>query len=192
MATGDGSPTSGGSGDEIVTEDTFTDTGTGTSGVKLAGGKVWVGEKGVSRGPAATATPLDVRDYRVAEQVRDTGVQLFRGLQRLWHQMAVVGVFTRQRQGHSPTIRGITAATSSVVIATPLADRMSLKIVNDSTSSGNLYLRLGGGAASSASGGYTVMLAPSAYYELQPSDVELGVTGIWSATGGFANVTEVS
>ncbi len=190
----DGSPTSGGAGDILLTEDTFVDSLSGTSGIKIGVGKIRKGEGGmgvpaVDRGDVAQANELDVRDGRL-------GRILERWSFRQWQSLAdIVGqlrsyVTVVQKQARSCNVTGVAASTTSVAMIGKVLGRMGLRIVNSPASTGTLYLRYGEQPASIAQGGFTVALTPGTYYESPPWDTEQGVQGIWSATGGYANVTE--
>lgn len=89
------------------------------------------------------------------------------------------------------TLAGVAASITSVTILAANASRRGFSVVNDSTSTGTLYLRYGATAATTASGGYIVPLPPGAYYE-DPFHFSGQVKGIWSTAVGFANVMEVT
>lgn len=90
----------------------------------------------------------------------------------------------------TPVVTGVASSATSVTIINANAARLGLTVVNDSTSS-TLYMSLGTGAASIASGGYTVALVAGAYWEL-PFRYTGKITGIWASALGYANVTEIT
>lgn len=85
------------------------------------------------------------------------------------------------------TVSGVasSAADGVLLAANPL--RKGVRIHNASTAT--LYVKLGG-AASIASGGYTLAIGPGGSWEPELISVEV-IHGIWSAANGFANVTEL-
>jgi hypothetical protein len=192
----DNSPTSGGPGDTLRTEDTQLDTNTGVLGVKMALGKLNVGRKGQDSGAASLDTPLDVYDPRQAGILRDGLERVASMLAGVYQALAQNGVVTRALQGRSLTLTGVSFSTTSVLLAKPVAGRLMLRIVNDNSAAptlGNLFCRVGSGAASIANGGYSFILTPGSTWEARPEEVEQGVTGIWASTttSGFANITEI-
>lgn len=191
MAAGDNSPTSGGNGDVIRTEDTATDTNTGIAGAKVALGKILVGRKGQDEGDASIDSPLDVHDARAANAQEQWSYELVMLLAGISEILGRSGVPMQWANGSAVTVSSVTSKTTSQVVAAADPNRKSLMIVNDSTATGTLYLRIGTGTASSASGGYTVPLLPGAYWEAPPMVATQAVQGIWSVAAGFANVTEV-
>lgn len=88
------------------------------------------------------------------------------------------------------TITGVAASASSGALLAANTNRLGGSIVNDTTSA-TLYIKLGSTAATTASGGYTAMLLPGAYYEV-PSGYTGAIQGIWTAATGFANVDELT
>ena len=97
--------------------------------------------------------------------------------------------------GMTPNHSSVAASTSSVTILAGNARRRGATIQN--TSTGVLYLRFGGSAAT-ATTGHSVRLGSNERYDLPAFDagnardaVYTGqITGIWSNTDGQANVSE--
>jgi hypothetical protein len=204
MATGDGSPTSGGSGDVLVTEDTFTDTGTGTSGQKLAAGKLYTGAQGTSLGPVvAVRNDLPTNDQR-SQQLLGYIAELLEQIRDDTDQGTVVSQSTAAQIAIQANVTSVTAVigkATSVQLLGPNVARIGATFYNDSTSTGNLYLlcvQSNGNVvakASAAAGGCTVRIPPGGYYELLPSAVHLGaIVGLWDSVTvpGWVNITEYS
>lgn len=87
-------------------------------------------------------------------------------------------------------VTGVAQSVADVVLKAANANRIGITIANDTTSSAILYVRVGGTAATVASGGYTVAIQPGGYWEA-PFRPTTAIHGIWGGAGpGFANVTE--
>jgi hypothetical protein len=190
----DGSATSGGAGDVLLTEDTYVDSLSGTSGIKIGVSKIRRGEGGmgqasVDRGDVSTSNELDVRDGRIARVFERWGFRHWQSLVDIAGQLRTY-VTTASKQARSCNVTGVTASTTSVQLIGRTMGRMGLRIVNAPASSGTLYLRYGEQPASIGQGGFTVALTPGAYYESPAWDTEQAVQGIWGASGGYANITE--
>lgn len=202
MANGDGSPTSGGSGDVIVTEDTFTDTGTGTSGQKLAGGKLYAGSKGTSLGPVVPIqNDLPTNDFRAAAllgQIAELLTDMRDAAQGLLGNQSVASQLAIQAQ--STNASDVVGSATSVQLLGPNAARIGATFYNDSTSTGNLYLlcvpsNAANQKATTARGGCTTRIPPGGTYEFPPNAVHIGfVIGIWDSVTvpGWVNITEYS
>ena len=187
----DNSPTSGGPGDTIRTEDTWAATATGDANAKIGDGKVITGRADMDSGYVSPDTPLDVQDIRTMEAICEKLLMIVVLLDRIWGALKIDGARTLPGQAHNVTTVGVAGTLTSTQLAPADGNRVSLRIVNDSTSTGILYLRLGGGKASAASGGYHIPLAAGAIWEALPGEQVLTVTGVWATAAGFANVTMV-
>ena len=192
MATGDGSPTSGGTGDTIATEDTFTATGTGTSGIKLAVGKIRIGALDRDDGDVRPNNPFPTHDWlndQYLPQILATEQAILQQLQ------SMLDVQPRPVQAKNAAVSTVIGTTTSTQIAAANVNRKTLAIFNDTTSSGNLYLLFASApkAASNSAGGYTVRLAPGDYYEV-PAGYVGAIQGVWDSvtTPGWANITDLS
>ena len=83
----------------------------------------------------------------------------------------------------------VPASTTTVTLLAPNSLRAQAAFYNAGT--GTLYLALSPSASSTK---YTIPMVPGGYYEL-PNSTEIYqgiVTGVWSATGGSALVTEIA
>lgn len=194
----------GTSGDEILTEDTFTDTRTGVSGIKVATSKLRIGPNGVDGGSVVPeVNDLPVHDTFVGRLLEafvtpildflptalDTANKLMSG---------EIQVFSRSKVA-SVTQFGYT--TTAKTILTPNQSRKITMVVNDTNvaTAGNLYLLFvpeGIPAPSSmpqvSTSLYTVRIVPGGYYEF-PQPVWPGrVDAIWDGTAGNAIITELS
>lgn len=87
------------------------------------------------------------------------------------------------------TVTGVAASATSVTLLASNANRLGATIQNDTTSA-TLYVKLGA-TATTASGGYTVILPAGAYWEV-PANHTGVIAGIWTAATGFANVDELT
>jgi hypothetical protein len=85
---------------------------------------------------------------------------------------------------------GVAASATSVTLLAANPARRGATIHNDATSA-TLYVRLNASAAANASGGYTTVMPPGAYYEV-PANYSGAITGIWASAAGFANMTELT
>lgn len=85
------------------------------------------------------------------------------------------------------TVTGVAASATSVTLLAANAARLAATIANDITSA-TLYVKCGT-TASTASGGYTVIIEPGGYWDI-PANYTGRVDGIWTAATGFANVDE--
>lgn len=192
MATGDGSPTSGGSGDIVATEDTFTATQTGISGVKVAVGKIRIGSNDRDDGDVKAGNPFPVHDWLNDQYAQQLVALAQATLQQL---QSMLDVQPRPIQAKNAQVSTVIGVTTSTQIAPANVSRKALAIFNDTTSSGNLYLLFAppGTKASATAGGYTVRLAPGDYYEV-PAAYVGAVQGVWDSvtTPGWANVTDLS
>ena len=177
MAAGDGSPTSGGTGDVVRTEDTFNATRLGVSGVKLADGKLLTGRADEDRGPVSPDTPLDVFDGRLCENVREGLMHVAVFLDGIYGLARVDGL--KVPQARAVTVGSVAGSLTSQLIIPADHTRLTLQGTND-TSSGILYMLPGSGMASSAQGGYIVQLNPGDYWEALPNQVTLPWVGVWS------------
>lgn len=99
------------------------------------------------------------------------------------------GSLTTLSTATAATETGVGASASSVTILASNAARKGCLVTND-IGSATLYLRFSATAATTASGGYSVILTPGQSYEMGPNIYSGAITGIWSAATGFANVTE--
>lgn len=89
-------------------------------------------------------------------------------------------------QPSTPTVTSVDDSTSSVTIIAANSSRKEVEFQN--TSSGNLFLRKGTTAATTASGGYTVKIPQDGYYR---TDYTGAFRGIWDAdAGGSVTITE--
>ena len=188
----DNSPTSGGDGDVIRTEDTAAVTNTGTPGAKLADGKIVVGRKDVDGGAASLDTPLDTHDWRTMESVTEMLLAVVVLMDRIWANERIAGVKTINGACNSITTTSVSGTLTSTQLVAADGQRQQLRIVNDSTSTGILYILIGGGKASSAAGGYSVPLPPGAVWEALPGEQVFAVQGAWATAAGFANITQIS
>lgn len=84
----------------------------------------------------------------------------------------------------------VTQSSTSVTMQSSNANRLGWTCFNNPTQGANLYLKFGGGTASTAD--FDVRIVPFQYYEMPiPVTTEL-ITGVWDSTGvGFARVREV-
>jgi hypothetical protein len=184
VATGDGSPTSGGAGDVVRTEDTFTATRLGLLGIKLADGKVLTGRTDEDRGPASPDTPLDVVDARLLEVIGVSLAELYFVLDGIYGLARTDGL--KVPQARAVSLGSVAGSLTSQLIIPADPTRLTLQGTND-TSSGILYLLPGSGKASSAQGGYIIQLNPGDYWEALPNQVTLPWVGVWSVATGFFN-----
>ncbi len=82
----------------------------------------------------------------------------------------------------------IPASTTQVTLLVPNPLRANVAVYN--AGSCTLYLSLGPTASSALN---TLPIAAGGYYELPGGDVYQGIiTGVWSATGGSAMITEIA
>lgn len=88
------------------------------------------------------------------------------------------------------TESGVAASATNVTVLAANAARRGATITNDS-SSATVFVRLSATAATTGSGGYTVVLPAGAYYEV-PFNYTGQINGIWTSAAGFANVTELT
>ncbi len=91
--------------------------------------------------------------------------------------------------GATATVTGVAQNAASVTLTAADSSRRGGAIVDGAAA--NLYVILYAGAASIASGGYTVKIAPAGYYEI-PAGYTGEIRGIWDAAGeGYANITVI-
>jgi hypothetical protein len=188
----DNSATSGGTGDVLRTEDTQAATNTGVLGAKAALGKLLTGRTDMDGGAVSPDTPLDVVDWRLHEQLQQDLMTIVVLLDRIWSNERIDGVRTLPGKARNVTTVGVAGTLTSTQLAPADGDRLSLRIVNDTTSTGILYLRLGSGKATANSGSYNIPLTPGSIWEALPGEQVLAVQGVWATAAGFANVTMVA
>lgn len=194
MAAGDGSPTSGGTGDTIVTEDTYNQTLTGTQNVKLAVGKIRVGPKDTDGGDIIPwSNDLPTNDIKLQAIMG----QLLESIQAMQDTLVslLLSQAPLQYQAQGTLVTYQVGSATSVQLLSPNVDRAGASFYNDSTCTGNLYLLFGvpGSKASAVAGGATVRIPPGGYFEMPPNAVHLGpVFGIWDSvtTPGWVDITE--
>jgi hypothetical protein len=206
---GDGSATSGGSGDVIVTEDTQFDTGSGppnalvgsvgtaggagTAGStpKTADGKILVGDFGQYRGPAGPGNELHIRANRLTLAIERWNFRIVQGLEGIIKQLRRE-VYVRPKQGASVSVRSVVGVNSSTKLLDRVVGRLGVSLYNDTTCTGNLYVRFGEAAAGNTAGLYSVRLPPGAYYEVPAWALEQPAQGFWDSivTPGFVEITE--
>lgn len=94
-------------------------------------------------------------------------------------------------QAGTAAVTGVDDSATSVTLIAASTAREGLSVHNNSTS--DMYIKYGG-AASIASGGYTVKIPGDGYWEMPSDSMYTGVLhAIWSAnTSGYANVTQVT
>lgn len=143
----------------------------------------WFADSMIARDPRSDEIGLIVRPIFSGSNPGVLTVQLASGSISLGN---ISGSFT-QPQPASGSFMAVARTSSTVVIASGNLSRMGLTVYNDSN--GQLYLKLGSGATTSA---FTVKLVANAYYEV-PFPVYTGVvTGVWATAGsGNAMVTEL-
>lgn len=102
----------------------------------------------------------------------------------------ITAVSTPTKSG-TGTVAGVDDSATSVTLLAANTSREGVQVHNNSTSV--MYIKYGG-AASIASGGYTVQIPASGYWEMPGPSIYTGVLhAIWSAnTAGYANVTELT
>jgi hypothetical protein len=88
------------------------------------------------------------------------------------------------------TVTTVTASITSVPVVAANANRRGL-IIHATTASAIVYIRLGGGTASSAAGGHSFDMSAGGYYEA-PFGFTGAITAIWGAATGALNVTELT
>lgn len=91
-------------------------------------------------------------------------------------------------QSGTSTVSAVTAATASTLLRGATTARKSLTIFNDSTST--MYVLFGSGAASPTN--CSVLLFPGDTLFIGPGEYQGALTGIWTAAGGAARITEVT
>lgn len=185
----DSSPTSGGSGDQILTIDTYTDTGTGLSGVKVAAGTIRRVVAGRDFGDVGPVNELDVQDARANATRAAQTLSLRQALEVLIARLEFP-LTTVPRPARSTKSYSVAASLSSTKLVDPAGGRVGLLLYNDASGTGNLFVAFGADAAGSGAGLKSVRLIPGAYYEVPQGWAELPLMGIWDATGGFCDVTE--
>ncbi len=185
-----GAPTSGGSGDSVLVENTFATTGTGTSGVVVATGGLRRIEDGFDKGDYVPVSEVPTRDARADATLTRMTDLLISELQSIVMQLRS-SVQVTNRPARAANVYGVQASTASVQVVAPGLGRRGVRIANDSTAS-SLYLRVGGSPASNAINGYSVVLTAGSYYEVPAWDTEQSIFGIWASGNGtgWANVTE--
>jgi hypothetical protein len=195
----DGSPTSGGTSDNVTTADTWAETGSGTppiagTRVVVAGGSLRrvTGEKAgnADGGNVQPGNELDVTDRRMGAMLGWVETRLRVSLERIVLILSR-GATVQPRQAGSVRVRGVAASLTSVELVFGMKGRLGLRITND-TSSGVLFCKQGDAPATSANGGYSFVLNPGDYWEATQDELELPVQGVWGTATGFANVTEKS
>ncbi len=188
MATGDGSPTSGGSGDSIATEDTYTATQTGISGVKVGVSKLRTGSNDQDTGDVTRGNPLPVFDGLNSP----TQQAILAALQQIVSLLqGQLDVLPRPIQANSSITSVVASTTPTLLMGTNVNRVAGSGIVNDSTSTSALAVLLSNGNAAASAGAYTVSIAASGYYEL-PAGYFGPVYGVWTTAVGFCNCTEMS
>jgi hypothetical protein len=85
------------------------------------------------------------------------------------------------------TVTTIPASASVVTLAAAKATRVGLLIMNNSTSTSTLWVKLASGASLSS---WSFPVEPGGYWEMPPRYYGGIVTGIWSNATGDAHVTE--
>lgn len=200
--TGDGTTLNTGTGgDSILTEDTYTDTRTGTSGIKIATSKLRTGPNGVDGGsvvPDKNELPVtDVALIRLIELILAFQDQQTQALVSLSEKFTRGELQTFARSS-TCSVTNFGASTTSGTIANSNTSRKSLCIMNDPgvSGAGNLFVLLAPdnynpGQKPVSTSYYTVRLPPGAYYEV-PGVHPGRVDGVWDAATGNAIVTELS
>jgi hypothetical protein len=186
----DGSPTSGGTGDQVLTIDTFTDTATGTSGIKIAVGGLRKVILGRDLGDIGPTNEVDVQDARHTAATIRQALTLRQAFEFLIARLESPLVITN-RPARNVKTSSVSATTGSTKILDAAIGRINVLIYNDATSTGNLFLSFGVDASGSTAGLKSLRLVPGAYYEVPSGMTELPMMGLWdSATAGFCDITE--
>ena len=196
MAIGDGSPTSGGSGDVIDTEDVL-----GTGVQKIARGKLGIGNRDIDLGDIVPGGQIDSATHPggplpVHDHLNDPyWLRMATALEAIQLQLgSMLDVQPRLVQANTAAITSCIGSTTKQQILTPNTQRKGAIIVNDVTSTGNLYIFYGSPTSTpnTTTGAYTARIAPGGYYTVEQSYTG-PVQGIWDSvtTPGFANITEL-
>jgi len=114
-----------------------------------------------------------------------------------------LGLLVRSASGETggssttATLTSVAASATNVTLLAASSTRQRIIITNDSTQT--LYIRIGGGAASIAAGGYSLVLTPKSVSPAmvnldQAYGAHLAITGIWAAADatGFVNIVSFS
>lgn len=88
------------------------------------------------------------------------------------------------------TLTSVAAAITSTTVIAANGNRRGLTL-HATTGSASVYIRVGGGTASSALGGHTFDLQAGGYWEA-PFGFTGAVTAVWASAAGGLNVTEFS
>ena len=203
MATvGDGTTLNNGTGgDSILTEDTFTDTRTGTSGIKVATSKLRTGANGVDGGSVVSEKndlPVtDVALIRLVDALLRFEEENASRIISISDKLGLGDVSTAPRS-HLSVVTTFAAITSSAILIGANVSRKALCIINDGgvSGAGNLFILftppgVNPGVKPVSTSYYTVKLVPGAYYEV-PGVFTGRIDGVWDAATGNAIVTELS
>ena len=196
MAIGDGSPTSGGSGDVIDTEDVL-----GTGVQKIARGKLGIGNRDLDLGDIVPGGQIDSAThpggpFPVHDHLNDPyWLQMVMALQAIQLQLSsMLDVQPRPVQANTGIPSSVPGSATSVQLLQPNTQRKGAVIVNDVSSTGNLYIFFASPPTNATSqiGGYTARIAPGGYYEV-PQSYTGPIQGIWDSVTvpGFAQITEL-
>jgi hypothetical protein len=124
-------------------------------------------------GGVGVGTEVEVQNFPALQAVSDGGSSL-----------TVDGVFKEPRASGS-SVSSVSGSASSVTLKASNADRLGIRVYNDSTAT--LYLKFGSSASSAS---YTVKMYPEDFYEdYQYTGL---ISGVWSSATGSALVTEIT
>lgn len=98
----------------------------------------------------------------------------------------VTNVPTKETRATTPSQTSVAGNVGNVTLLSANSNRLGATVFNDSTAT--LYLKLGTTASTSS---FTVMMAPSGYYEV-PFNYTGQIDGIWSSGTGNARITELT
>lgn len=95
-----------------------------------------------------------------------------------------------KRTTDTATLTSVAASVTSVTVIAANVNRRGLRL-HSVTSSGQCYVRMGGGTAAATLGGHSFDMQPGALYE-DPDGYTGAVTAIWATATGGLNVTELT